>query len=246
VIASGLTSNPGWSNGFDIHVELFINHFVHKYALVDSFMYTLGSSFFFRGCVPLLLVWYVSFDRERLGQLRKGTDLLFGTMLVSVIAMPAVRIISHILPFRTRPLATPSLHFVAPAADIQQLAQWSSFPSDHAVLFVALATGVFFVSWRAGVLAYVWVAAAICFPRLYLGFHWPTDILAGSALGFGLASIALIPWYRRWVQHAICAQYSRHPSAFYTVLFLYSFQASTMFDDARRILIATLSHSRIY
>jgi len=60
------------------------------------------------------------------------------------------------------------------------------FPSDHAVLFFALATGLFMAHRKLGIAAYAWVIVAICFPRLYLGIHWPTDVIAGAAVGVAL------------------------------------------------------------
>ncbi len=239
---AAFVADSGWINGLDVRVELFLNHFAHKSGLLDWCMGMLGSSLFLRGGVVLLFVWYVVFDSRRPGQLRKNAEIVLGTLLTSIVLMPGIRIASYFLPFRTRPIATPSLHFVSPVAGTQGLESWSSFPSDHAVLFFALATAVFFVSRRAGVFVYFWVVAAVCFPRLYLGYHWPTDILAGAVLGVGFASISLIPRFRRWTERVICSQYPKHPALFCAILFLYSFQVGTMFDDARQILIAACQH----
>jgi len=235
-------ADSGWINGLDVRVELFLNHFAHKFGLLDWCMGIVASSFFFRGGVVLLFVWYVLFDSERPGKLRKDAEIMLGTLLTSIVIMPGIRLASYLLPFRTRPIATPLLHFVSPVANTQGLQNWSSFPSDHAMLFFALATGVFFMSRRAGVLAYLWVAAAVCFPRLYLGYHWFTDILAGAVLGVGFASISLIPGFRRWTERIICPQYSKHPALFCSILFLYSFQVGTMFEDARQLLILAFQH----
>lgn len=80
--------------------------------------------------------------------------------------------------------------------DRPQLWQWLihasnySFPSGHAALSSALALTVILLAWHTkyrvltitlGVL-YVFV---IGLTRLYLGVHYPTDILAGWCLGFG-------------------------------------------------------------
>jgi len=42
----------------------------------------------------------------------------------------------------------------------------------------------------------LWVAAAlvlviVCIARIYLGEHWPSDVIGGLALGLGFTSIAL-------------------------------------------------------
>lgn len=57
-----------------------------------------------------------------------------------------------------------------------------SFASDHALLSMALAVSVLLVDRRVGVVALV-VAVFTGFARLYVGVHYPTDVLAGFALG---------------------------------------------------------------
>lgn len=54
--------------------------------------------------------------------------------------------------------------------------------------WMAAATGIFMV-WRSvGLLALLYTAIFISIPRAYLGFHYPTDLLAGSQLASPLAT----------------------------------------------------------
>ena len=57
-----------------------------------------------------------------------------------------------------------------------------SFPSDHATMAGAVAAGLLLVSWRLGLLAVV-AGAVMAFARVYVGAHYPQDVLAGLALG---------------------------------------------------------------
>ena len=63
-----------------------------------------------------------------------------------------------------------------------------SFPSAHATSSVAAATALGRVEPRARPALFT-IAAAICVGRPYLGMHYPSDVLAGAALGFGLGML---------------------------------------------------------
>lgn len=63
-----------------------------------------------------------------------------------------------------------------------------SLPSGHVSLAFASATSasIIYKKWYFVVPAYVW-ASSVAYSRLYLGEHYPTDVLAGAALGAGSA-----------------------------------------------------------
>jgi undecaprenyl-diphosphatase len=67
-----------------------------------------------------------------------------------------------------------------------------SFPSGHATVSFACATVMSFYAPRAAPAFYA-LAAAIAWSRVYVGVHYPLDVLGGAALGLGIA-IAL-----RWL-----------------------------------------------
>ncbi len=66
----------------------------------------------------------------------------------------------------------------------------SSFPSGHATASFACAT-VLSVLVPRGAPAFVVLAAAIAYSRLYLGVHWPGDVVAGAAFGVVTALLLL-------------------------------------------------------
>jgi undecaprenyl-diphosphatase len=64
-----------------------------------------------------------------------------------------------------------------------------SFPSGHAATsFACAATLAPFVGRRAAVVLYV-LAAAIAYSRVYVGVHYPLDVLGGAALGLLVARV---------------------------------------------------------
>ena len=62
-----------------------------------------------------------------------------------------------------------------------------SFPSDHATVVGAVAAGLLFTCRRWGLTAAV-LALLMAFTRVYVGAHYPGDVLAGLALGAAVAA----------------------------------------------------------
>ena len=94
-----------------------------------------------------------------------------------------------------------------------------SFPSDHSTAAAAIAFGLVLASRAIGRrwLGYTAVACALVlgFSRIYVGAHYPSDVLAGIALG-ALVALALAPvamqalrpplgWLRRGVLRQLVA-----------------------------------------
>ncbi|MGW2614920.1 phosphatase PAP2 family protein [Streptomyces sp. NPDC001500] len=65
-----------------------------------------------------------------------------------------------------------------------------SFPSNHAAVAAAAAVALLFVSRRLGVLAAV-AACAMAASRVWVGAHYPHDVVAGLAVGASTALLAM-------------------------------------------------------
>jgi membrane-associated phospholipid phosphatase len=61
-----------------------------------------------------------------------------------------------------------------------------SFPSGHATLAFSVATSLSlqYKKWYVVIPAYAW-ASSVAYSRMYLGRHYPTDVLAGAVVGIG-------------------------------------------------------------
>jgi membrane-associated phospholipid phosphatase len=74
-----------------------------------------------------------------------------------------------------------------------------SFPSNPAVVGTALSAGLWTADRRLGGLAFS-VAAAWSLSRVYAGVAYPSDVLAGVALG--IAIVAIVVWTFRRIEPA--------------------------------------------
>jgi len=79
----------------------------------------------------------------------------------------------------------------------------SSFPSGHAAWFFALATVIFFRNRKWGIWFFV-LALVNGIARIYVGVHWPFDILGGAAIG--IASAIFIHWLLRGSREKLYAE----------------------------------------
>jgi undecaprenyl-diphosphatase len=71
-----------------------------------------------------------------------------------------------------------------------------SFPSDHATGSFAIATAIFLRHRLAGTLALV-LAALVSVGRVVVGTHYPSDVVAGAAIGAACAIAFWLPPLRR-------------------------------------------------
>lgn len=81
-----------------------------------------------------------------------------------------------------------SLH-VTPLEACPAPGDWS-FPSNHAAIAAAAAVALLFVSRRLGAVAVV-AACAMATSRVWVGAHYPHDVVAGVAVGAVVALLAM-------------------------------------------------------
>ena len=202
--------------------------------LFDKSIHFLANSTFVRAApITLMLVWlWFRVDSRTIGT----RESAIATAFCTVVALVFVKVLRSFLPFRLRPLHNPDLLFVFPGGDSHALFEWSSFPSDTATFFFALSTGLFLTSRLLGSIAIIYSFCAACLTRIYLGYHYPSDILAGMIIGIMAAIIAFQSDIKGSLAYLPMKLLRHHPQTFYVCFFLVFLELTNVFEDLRSIL----------
>ncbi len=219
-------------NFFDSSIIELVNSLARRSEFFDNTIDVIVGSNLIKGGFVVSMFWFFWFKKSN--KITFNRERIIITMVASLIAIVAARVLALTLPFRMRPFLNPELHFVPPfGKGPKNLEAWSSFPSDHAVLFFSLATGIFLISRKLGIFTYLYVLLFVCFPRLYMGYHYPTDIIMGAAIGVLITLLISIrkisqPFIQRVFQFS-----EKNPGLFFVLFFLLTFQIATLFSDSR-------------
>lgn len=151
-----------------------INGLAGRHPLLDAVM--VGATRFgpFADALLLVILWFAG---RSAGERAASRRLALRGFLAAVLAVAVSGVLSAVH-YRPRPfLAHPgSVHLLLPHGDD------SSFPSDHAALVFGVAAGARGGRWSG--LLYLF-AAVVAVSRVYVGHHYPSDVLAGAAVGWG-------------------------------------------------------------
>lgn len=218
-------------NSFDTAIQIFLTHNAFRSAAMNHAIRVIAGQVIFKGLVLIPVLWWMWFKPDARGEWKR--EMIIATVASGLLSLASGRLLALFLPFRQRPLYNPELRLDFASAGLHDavLRTWSSFPSDHAMLWMSIATGIFLVSRRVGALALLYTAIFICLPRVYLGLHYPTDVLAGAAIGVTITWIATRDFVRTRLAGPILRWMNDYPGPAYMLAFVLSFELVTQFDE---------------
>ncbi|MGY3550659.1 undecaprenyl-diphosphatase [Bradyrhizobium sp. USDA 4472] len=187
----------------------------------------------FMGIVGLLWYWP---DKEM--PRRRETVL---TMLLVVAASLIInRALSTLVPFRERPMYSIGANPPSMASPWHpDLENWSSFPSDYATYLFAIAASFWLISRWWG-LFFGLFATFVAVARVYLGIHYPSDVLVGALIGIASSIVINREPVRRRFAAPILALEPRYTPYFYGLFFIGLAEISGAFQITRRFGMAIL------
>lgn len=226
----------------DKHVSLWMAQRLGQWPLFDETVLTISSSHLVKGaalCGIMVYIWTHE-PRGTLGD-RKAKQFdnrltLMAALISSVFAEALALVLSNTLEFRLRPFLEPALAMPVPKrllAFSASMSTGSSFPSDHAILFAAIATGIFLTSRSLGLIAGAYCAVFIALPRVYLGLHYASDILVGAAIGVACALVGVKALRKAALMRRSVEMTYSHRSIIAPLSFLFLFEVATMLEDVR-------------
>jgi len=165
---------------FDIWIITNLAKFLGRYPLFDlgvesAIRHNVLGGICFAGCIFIFWMQGARPGGQRVRQ--RVLTILFGLLMAIVLSLLSGELASWPPPSRNPSLA----HFYPPY--LMENTNSNSFPSQSSALYAVVAAGIFSLHKVVGSALWVGVGLIVGLPRLYVGGHYPSDVLVGSILG---------------------------------------------------------------
>jgi undecaprenyl-diphosphatase len=170
----------------DTSVLLFINGLSGKVTALDEFFKGVSNDYFPMITISLVLIWLWFATRDSLERGKNQRTVI--TAVISIAVVSSLVLLSNSLfirprPFDVLPRGSLNLLFYRPTD--------SSFPSNLAAVSFAIAITIFVRNKTYG--SFLLALAAISsFGRVYMGVHYPLDVIGGVAIGMISSGISFV------------------------------------------------------
>ncbi|PEL93388.1 undecaprenyl-diphosphatase [Bacillus wiedmannii] len=151
----------------------WFNNFAGSSKLLDTLMIAITNSAVYVAILLMFILWFN--NGKKVNAIKKQYTVLYTTL--SVIIALLVNVVIHAVYYHPRPFVSHDVHQLVPhAAD-------SSFVSDHSVLVFSIAFVFLLRGEKLKYVALIW-AVLVGVSRMYVGVHYPLDILGAAFLTF--------------------------------------------------------------
>jgi undecaprenyl-diphosphatase len=166
----------------DYRIFRAINQFAGRYRLFDTIMVTISQKVRYVYIILIIFMWFRNNSYKKI------------TLYAGISAVVTILLNSFIkrFYFKPRPFLKFWVHLLPPSPSKKN----SSFPSKHTTLAFAVATSVLLYKRVVGFILFIFAFLA-GFSRIWVGQHFPSDIVGSAILG-SLTSIIVYITKRVW------------------------------------------------
>jgi membrane-associated phospholipid phosphatase len=177
--------------GFDIWLATKLGECLNRFPLFDQGIqsalrhYVLGGFWY---AAAMFIFWVQSARRGQRSTRVRILTTIVGSAITILLTLLVGLVIAWPPPIRDPELA----HFFPPYIDPNP--NECSFPSMSTALYGSVAAGIYSIHKTAGVLLWIALPLLVSLPRMYVGGHWFSDIVAGlilALIGYALARYLL-------------------------------------------------------
>jgi undecaprenyl-diphosphatase len=156
----------------DYYFFNLLNQYASRSAILDGL-----AIFFAHWSAYLIIAGFLIFLWRKKVRGREKIKIFLAAFFSAVISRFGFVTLIRVLHFRARPFL--SLH-------VNQILDHSSaeasFPSGHAAFFFAFSLTVYYYNKKLGLL-FLAVIILMVLGRIFVGIHYPADVIAGAAIG---------------------------------------------------------------